>query len=249
MDVIVVISVFAGLVGIVAGIVQVVQYIQDRKEKAKDFSANIQKPIQNEDTKNTNLTHHVIARANKHLKRHQEPNLSLIQKIERQLRMKKYHWIKAGFSIPSENFNFTAIYFDNQLEVLQHLQTHIRLLIKLLKGKQVNPSHPKFFDEAYEMLDEIDSRTSQIDEVLKYEKDHPLSIFAQKALQNFSQNSTLFRKQLVENSMSGILEPNETSEFNRELVLQLRTLEISGQELQKHLRTIFKFANTTVSAD
>jgi hypothetical protein len=46
----------------------------------------------------------------------------LMTRIERELRMKKYHWIKAGFLVRPEDFSFTAVYFDNHLEILSSTQ-------------------------------------------------------------------------------------------------------------------------------
>jgi hypothetical protein len=176
------------------------------------------------------------------------PKYPLLTKMERKLRMKKYHWINAGFSIPSEDFNFTAVYFENQLEVLSNVQTRIRSFINILKTKRINPSNARFMQDMYAMIDEIDSRSSQIAEVLLYEDEHPLSIAAQKATENFSANAASLRQLMNKSSVKGIVHASKVSEINRDLVTQLTSLLIISQELQKHLRKIYKFANASVYA-
>jgi hypothetical protein len=119
-------------------------------------------------------------------------------------------------------------------------------LISLLKNKKISPSHSKFLRDAHALLDEVDKRSNQISEVLSYEDNHPLSIVAQKATENFSSNSETLRQILTESSLVGILDSSKVTELNRNLILQLRTLLISNQELQKHLTKIYKFATANV---
>ncbi len=169
-----------------------------------------------------------------------------ITKIEKELRMKKYHWVQAGVSMPAETFSFTAVYLDNQLEVLTNIQVKLNSLTDLLRTKRVNPGHSRFMRDAFLMLDEIDSRSNQISEVLAYEDDHPLSIAAQKATENFALNSEILRHILSENSVRGIIDSSKVSEFTKEIVLQFQTLLISTQELQKHLKKIYKYSTTSI---
>ncbi len=173
------------------------------------------------------------------------PLLSL-PKMEKELRMNKAHWVAAGFSIPAEQFNFTVVYFENQIDIYRKIESETRSISDDLTKNKINPSQEEFLIRAYTTLDELDDRTEQVLEILETDQDHHLITTAYQAAKKLLENSDKTRQSIVSQSLIGALRPNELNISLIKLPVELRTLVISIEELIKHIKAIYKLAGLSL---
>lgn len=174
-------------------------------------------------------------------------NNKTLDQLEKELRMNKAHWINAGFSVPAKNFNFTVVYFENQIETLRNLREEISELNEQIQVKQVNPVYGNFLDRSTEILNRIETRCRQIHDILDDEDYHPLAITTKKALENLLEYSNNTKEQLMQSMVTWTA--NSSSLDNRlvRLTVEFQALIIASQELERQLEQINNLASSALS--
>ncbi len=164
----------------------------------------------------------------------------LLNHIERNLRMETAHWIQAGFSIPESQFSFTAIFFENQIEVLGRLETEVDSLCRQLQEKQLDVTAKTFQRNLKTILDLVLIRANQLAAVVGKESDHPLEITLDKTLLMLVNEVESIKAFLFEASIQGILHTERLDRLGSEYSIKLYNLLVSIQNLIKYSKIIRK---------
>ncbi|SRR6266498_4762572 len=172
-----------------------------------------------------------------------------LPKMEKELRMNKAHWITAGFSMPAEKFNFTAVYFENQLDIFRRLRTEVKLLADGVNKDKTKPRQAAFLKKAYETLDKLQSRTSQVSSILDTDKDHQFLLVVQKATTSLIENTIKARQSLMKSSVSGTVHPKEFDLTAAQLPTEFYAIVISIEEVERHLKRIYQLAEQSVQVE
>jgi hypothetical protein len=170
--------------------------------------------------------------------------LRSLPKMEKELRMNKEHWITAGFSMPADQFNFTAVYFENQMEVFTKMREQINSLADQVSREPTIPRQAPFLRNAYEIIDQLLSSTNQVLDILEADKNHELLLITKKATSRLIENTTRARQTLMKSSVSGAIKPKEFYSTGTKLPIELHAVGISIAEVERHLSEVYKQAST-----
>ena len=170
-------------------------------------------------------------------------NEEYIKKIERKLRMEDAHWLRAGFAVPSEQFSFAAVYFHNQMDALAELQSDLRAIRNTLNDESFNISSDQFRNEFKSILDKIELRAFQVEELLYIDDRDEVVLAVQETINMVHVRTRKLRKSMHQAAVSVVLHPAKAESIYRERRTEISVLEVSIQELLASFREIYIKAN------
>lgn len=170
-----------------------------------------------------------------------------IKEIERKLRdMETPHWIAAGFEIPQENFNFTAVYFSNQIDKLRQYQFQINDLCQQLQTGNINVSDQAFVVEFKEFLSHIIERCSQIDEIISVGTEFDQKLNIQKQIERINSKAESLRSFVTQSAFEGMQNPRRLPQINGQVRVAAYEIGIALRGLIPYLGKIYSLADKTI---
>ena len=160
-----------------------------------------------------------------------------VRDLERKLRMGNAHWIQAGFSIPSNEGNFTSVYYENQIEVFRRIETSMLTFSADITNRDANLLQDSFLDMLEDNLHQVIQRVKQVEELLSG-KEFELSITLSKAGKVILQDVEKVRKLVLYAPMKLLSNPGEYDQVSDDLSTEIENLAVSVEEYQRYLTTI-----------
>lgn len=166
-----------------------------------------------------------------------------VRNMERRLRMGNTHWLQAGFAIPTDQFNFTSIYCQNQLEIFSSIENSIQQIAIEILERDNSLLSDAFLDSIDKNLDQIVLRVGQVDDLLSSSgREFELSLVLNKTGQSLLKDVEKVRKELRHVSITLLSNSSEAENSAEDLSTEFSNLAISIDEYQKHLSSILKQA-------
>jgi len=153
----------------------------------------------------------------------------LLQAMEEKLRMDiTKHWIQTGFELPEDQFSFTVVFFECQIEILERLEGELNLICDQLDHGQINMGSNIVQQNVNALLELIKIRTEQLSEVLNDDIEHELGITIGMSLQRLMINLEAIRSRSIKLQIGSLLQPmtreKESIEFRTDLYAVLLSL-------------------------
>ena len=166
-----------------------------------------------------------------------------VRNMERRLRMGNAHWLQAGFSVPSDQFNFTSVYCHNQLEIFGKIEIAIQDISIEIAEHNNSLLSDIFLDKIDSNLDHIISRVGQVDDLLSSSgREFELSLVLSKTGESLLKEVERVRKQARYVSITLLSDSFEDNSPSDDLSLEFANLAISIEEYQRHLTAILNQA-------
>jgi len=166
-----------------------------------------------------------------------------VRNMERRLRMGSAHWLQAGFSVPSDQFNFTSIYCHNQLEIFEKIKIAIQDISTEIAEQPNRLLSDNFLDEIDSNIDHIVTRVGQVDDLLTSSgREFELSLVLSKTGGSLLKEVERVRKQARHVSITLLSDLFEEDGPSDGLSLEFANLAISIEEYQRHLSAILNQA-------
>jgi len=161
---------------------------------------------------------------------------AFIRYLERKLRMENAHWIRVGMSIPIRELNFTAVYFQAQIEIFNNIQEDLNAICDKLAEDKINLTQDAFLDAMNNILRQINLRVQQIEDLIGVnDRQYDLGISLQKAAKVVHEDVNTVDQHLNTGAMTLLSQPSECESISDNLRTGLTDLAISVEEFQKHL--------------
>ncbi len=162
-----------------------------------------------------------------------------VRGLERKLRMGNAHWIQAGFSVPSNEFNFTSVYCQNQVEVFGRIHRSTQAISADIANRKANLLQDSFLDMVEENLDQVIVRVQQVEELLSVSgKEFELSLALNKAGKVIRRDVEKVKKLSCDATVRLLSNPREYERVSDRLSTEIGNLAISIEEYQRYLTTI-----------
>lgn len=165
-----------------------------------------------------------------------------VRNMERRLRMNDAHWIQAGFSVPADEFSFTSVYYQNQIEILKVVKNIIQGIATEIAERNISLLSDVFLDSIENNLEHLISRVGQVEDLLPSSgKDFELRFALSKTGSGIIKDIEKVRKQVRHVSITLLSDPTDNS-ASEELSMEFANLAISIEEYQRHLTAILNQA-------
>ena len=161
-----------------------------------------------------------------------------LQKIEERLRMEDAHWIQAGFSIPSDQFSFAAVFFENQIEILERLEEELNFRCQNLDRKQLNLASPIARKDLDTILNLIKMRTRQLKEIVGENAENQLDITIRMALKRLLDNIEALQSGVTKLKIDGVLQSKTREKLLIEFRSEIYAVLFSLHEVLKYSKQI-----------
>jgi hypothetical protein len=166
-----------------------------------------------------------------------------VRNMERRLRMGNAHWVQAGFSVPTDEFSFTSVYYQNQIEIFERIESVTQDIATEIGERNISLLSDVFLDAIENNLDHLVSRVGQVEELLSSSgQEFELSFALSKTGNSILKDIEKVRKQVRHVSITLLSDPTENNSASECLSMEFANLAISIEEYQRHLTTILKQA-------
>jgi hypothetical protein len=156
---------------------------------------------------------------------------------ERKLRMGNAHWLQAGFSRPTDEFTFTTVYYENQINSINEICVLLRKIASDISNREANLIQDSFLDHLEDNLNQIIVRIKQVEDVLS-QKEFDLGITISKAGKTVLHDVEKVRKLAFYAPTKLLSNPREYDRISINLSTEVGKLSISMEQYQKYLKMI-----------